>query len=394
MMRCAAVVLALALGCSEPEEVGEDTLERCSDDVDNDLDGLVDCADPRCQEFPRCASEPDGGGDADGDGDADSDADADTDADSDGDSDAGCREPEVAGSLDIPGKSWDIDIKSELAVVAAERALQFIDVLEPTAPSAVGSLALESEVVAVTIVDSVAFAVGSRGLAIVDASDPAVPVLRSVFDADGDGKKPIWDPTNVAVWFGQAFVTTCEPGGLTVVDVSDLDSPSMVGGVGTDECLGSPAILEERAILPAGWDGLLVADITTPSMPVVTATLELAGYAREVAFAFEPFALVTQETSGLAVVDLTDLDDPVLFGSVDTPGTCRGVGLAGRYAVLADGTSGLQVVDIGGDPAAPVIVASLPLPGEALRVVVEDGFAFVACLGGDLQVVDLGCFAR
>ncbi|MBI2897804.1 MAG: hypothetical protein HYY06_29870, partial [Deltaproteobacteria bacterium] len=66
---------ALALGASfaacgdDDEGIGEDTLDRCTDNVDNDHDGLVDCRDPRCQIFARCVDD-DGGPDGDSDSDS------------------------------------------------------------------------------------------------------------------------------------------------------------------------------------------------------------------------------------------------------------------------------------------------------------------------------------
>ena len=58
----------------------------CSDEADNDLDGLFDCDDDGCEGSPAC-EEADADADADADTDTDADADADTDADADADAD-------------------------------------------------------------------------------------------------------------------------------------------------------------------------------------------------------------------------------------------------------------------------------------------------------------------
>ncbi|MBI2893827.1 MAG: DUF2961 domain-containing protein [Deltaproteobacteria bacterium] len=62
---CSFLLVGLAgiCGCEAEGGSGEDTLDACSDDVDNDRDGLVDCEDPACGAFPRCETR-DGGADA------------------------------------------------------------------------------------------------------------------------------------------------------------------------------------------------------------------------------------------------------------------------------------------------------------------------------------------
>ena len=44
-------------------------LESCTDSVDNDFDGLIDCADPDCATHPACVGESDCGNGLDDDGD-------------------------------------------------------------------------------------------------------------------------------------------------------------------------------------------------------------------------------------------------------------------------------------------------------------------------------------
>ncbi len=67
---------------------GEDTLTACSDGVDNDDDGMVDCDDAGCTAFGHCAGDSDTDVDTDSDIDTDSDSDSDTDSDADADSDS------------------------------------------------------------------------------------------------------------------------------------------------------------------------------------------------------------------------------------------------------------------------------------------------------------------
>ncbi len=85
--------LAFALATAACHQSGngdnsEDTLTACSDDIDNDGDGFVDCDDSQCLSFGICG-QPDTDTDSDTDTDTDSDADADSDSDTTTDTDSG-----------------------------------------------------------------------------------------------------------------------------------------------------------------------------------------------------------------------------------------------------------------------------------------------------------------
>lgn len=73
------LVLTLLIGCGAEHE--GDGANECSDDADNDRDGLFDCADTDCAGSAACADTGIETGDSDTDADSDSDTDADTDTD-------------------------------------------------------------------------------------------------------------------------------------------------------------------------------------------------------------------------------------------------------------------------------------------------------------------------
>jgi len=99
LMTCYSLVtlilyLPLAASCGEKQDTASepaaeyegDAPGECSDDADNDMDGLFDCDDPDCFGASVC-EEADTDTDADGDSDTDADSDSDADADSDTDAD-------------------------------------------------------------------------------------------------------------------------------------------------------------------------------------------------------------------------------------------------------------------------------------------------------------------
>lgn len=116
------IVLGLGLfalaGCADgSSSSGIDGMEisagQCQDAVDNDGDGLTDCADVDCQGFVFCV---------DGGSDSDTDTDTDTDSDSDSDSDAGCLEGafSITNGLDVDIFEPYTCITGSLGIGAAE----------------------------------------------------------------------------------------------------------------------------------------------------------------------------------------------------------------------------------------------------------------------------------
>ncbi|MCO4744774.1 MAG: carboxypeptidase regulatory-like domain-containing protein [Proteobacteria bacterium] len=108
----AALLLSLLVACGPGAVEGiEGTVAgECTDDADNDADGLFDCNDPDCSGAAACAE-----GDTDADTDADTDTDADADTDADTDTDTGSiftwyvnttEPPTGTHTCHTPGSSW------------------------------------------------------------------------------------------------------------------------------------------------------------------------------------------------------------------------------------------------------------------------------------------------
>ena len=81
--------------------------------------------------------------------------------------------------------------------------------------------------------------------------------------------------------------------------------------------------------------GLQVIDITNPQSPQIVGSVDTPGYG--------PWrgrlghhAYVADGESGLQVIDITNPQSPQIVGSVDTPGNADGVAVSGTHAYVAD----------------------------------------------------------
>lgn len=214
------------------------------------------------------------------------------------------------------------------------------------------------------------------------------------------GRSPILSGTIEAIQVRDGFVYVVGgDAGLSVLDVSNPESPQLVGGLAIDgysldvSVEGDLAFVIQRPSGTRPTSNLVVVDLTIPALPRVVGHLDLPGGAAKIEASGDMvyvsdywWIAASQEFGGLRVVDVTEPSAPRLAGRIAmTPMTDMTVVERLGYAV---GDLVLYVLDLSA-PASPRISSSLVLPGRATAVVVQGGLAYVA--GGDqgLLVVDI-----
>ncbi len=329
-----------------------------------------------------------------------------------------------------------------------ELALWVIDVSNPQAPAALGSLPLDDLVADIDVMGDLVYVATSAGLfvsflRVIDASNPVAPVeIAAVQTAGGRG---------VAVAGGLAYVSGFTLGsnlpgfGFQVFDVSNPRSPIEIGSVGCCGSGGDVEVAGSLAYVALGRGGLHAIDVSDPAAPSILGAVavdardvELGdGFAYTVgnlglrvidvshpgrptelgawsagevavndvelrdAFAYlatgdpNPFPLPS-ESGGLVVLDVSNPVAPVAVGGTDISGPALDVEVADGLAYVAAGAAGLRVIDVA-NPAVPVELGSLRVPVSAEKVEVVAGIAYVADPGrrvsvrlrGSLRVIDV-----
>ena len=183
--------------------------------------------------------------------------------------------------------------------------------------------------------------------------------------------------------------------GIQVVDITSPTSPQLLARVETAgntmdvEISGTNAYVAEAvfsqnidksflsAVFPkvpapemgdkvGRYSALEIIDLSVPSTPLVTGTVETPGYALDVEVAGS-HAYVA-DFYGMVVIDIADPGAPFIAASLATPGKARDLAIRGNYAYVAD-LDGLQVIDIS-DPTSPQLTGSYTTPGAAYGVAV------------------------
>ncbi|HQN97480.1 MAG TPA: hypothetical protein PLM61_13970 [Thermoanaerobaculales bacterium] len=200
------------------------------------------------------------------------------------------------------------------------------------------------------------------------------------------GRWPYGTASAVAVAGSLAFVDSGTV--LLVLDVSDPESPQLLGSVTLPELVEAIAAAGSHVYVANGMSGLRIIDVSNPSAPVEVGVSDVTNeLALDVAVAGSR-AYVAYATLGLRVIDVSVPSQPAVVGAVDTPGTAMGVAVAGSHAFVADGGSGLRVISIA-NPAAPVEVGAIDTPGSALDVAVSGSHALVADYYAGLRVISV-----
>jgi hypothetical protein len=307
-----------------------------------------------------------------------------------------------AGILDMPDDPGNVVVEGQYAYVSCGSVLQVLDISNPGAPIAVGTVSTPGGGRALTVAGDYAYVAGGY-LNVVDISDPEAPTCVGRVDTRASA-------SGVAVAGHHAYVAAWDSplrpyAGVEVVDVSNPESPVIVGGVSTSSRgrARDVVVVGEYAYVTDSSQGLLVFDISTPASPQMRYRLETPGAANDLAVAVDRYLYVADGLSGLHVVDITFPTVPRIIGSVDSPIGVTGVAVAGRYVYLGGVllpepppgplllTGCLQVVDVS-NASYPHIVGTIKMPGDLSvieRVAVGGDHVYAAGGRSVLQIVSV-----
>ena len=239
--------------------------------------------------------------------------------------------------------------------------------------------------------------VGDR-LTIIDISNPSSPtIVGSVQNSSIlDGAGAVY----VAGDYAYVAANAGSPDRLVVIDVSNPSAPTIVGWVSDSRLEGGDHLYVSGnyAYVPAEFaDALTIVDVSNPTSPQVVGWVSSSTLldGTEEVFVEGKYAYVTAEHSdSFVVVDVSDPTSPTIVGSIATS-TLDGaepIYVSGRYAYVgAKNADRLVIIDIS-DPTSPTIVGSVTDSrlGGIDGIVVAGKYAYVAAEDAQrLTVVDV-----
>lgn len=144
--------------------------------------------------------------------------------------------------------------------------------------------------------------------------------------------------------------------------------------------------VEGNYVYTVDWnDGLHIINVSDPSNPIETGTLNQTAYDITVV---GNYAYLAQPSGGLSIIDIADPENPIKVGNILTK--AFGVDVVGSYAYVTTGPydGPLYVVDIS-NPANPSEKGACSIAGSTVGLKVVGDFAYVANAYGGLHIVDI-----
>jgi hypothetical protein len=300
---------------------------------------------------------------------------------------------------DPPGSADAISIDGKYAYLADNSRVRVLDISDPTAPTAVGSVLTGDPIKRISIQGHHAYASQWESMSVVDVESPTSPVVVGSFEIFG---RP--GPARIA---GNRLHLAAGFGGFRVFDLADPSTPmeissfDLVGDVMSVQVQGNKVFLagghaEAEQFLKvapkpdpgksryAPASGLLIVDIENRSTPLLTGFCPF-GYATD-AVVRENRAYVTDWVGGLGVMDVSDPAAPTLVGTTDTPYGAMAVTVEQTWAYVISVDSDLRIIDVS-EPTAPEVVSGVSLGTD--DVVVQGDYAYVANSYYGLYIIDV-----
>jgi hypothetical protein len=278
--------------------------------------------------------------------------------------------PTLAGSVATPGLALDIALSGDRAYVTNyEDGLQVIDISSPASPSIVGSHDTPGNAIRLAIDgDYVYVGDGGSGLQVFDVVNPSSPVLIGTYDTAGNAETPAVAGDYLYVADGSA--------GVLVFDVSDPAAPVVVDAYDSPGSAIGVTLRGEYAFLADRTGGLRVLGACQRFGPMVVAERPTPQETVNVSVAGN-HAYLWMDDGHLGVFDVTEPTAPVLSDTIDLSGNYTwGLALAGNYA-YAGGQSRIHVIDIT-NPASPTLAAHASTVADIEGLAVDGDFLFLA----------------
>ena len=250
-----------------------------------------------------------------------------------------------------------------------------IDFSDPDNPEQVGSFQAETNIYDMEIQDNFLFVSGrGEGLMIFDITDPTDPEQIAVVETGGITVFTIADDF--------AYVGGNIDERIVVVDISDIENPTVSGFVDIDRDPERLCFSDDFLFVAEGTAGLRIIDVTDPENPEEVALLNPIGSLQKVHIA-DDHAYIVDVINGIYVVDISDIANPVEISRFETDS--RVIDMAYNDDLLFTLISGRMVVLDISDPEnleqiseySEVSINGLTVEGQFAHVAANDGFYYI-----------------
>ena len=228
-----------------------------------------------------------------------------------------------------------------------------------------------------------AYIADSNGLNVISIGNLSDPELTYIGAAPLSGS---WVGNSVNVSENRAYITGAgtQPDntdwGLQIFDISDPESPEVIGLIKTNQAATGVNVFGRRAYVIQEYENALTVDIDDSSTPIVVGIVKPSGFICGLEV-INNVMVVASSISGLEIYDAEDPRPSLVQGVVSLQGA-EGIDIEGQYAYVAN-WSGLHLVDVR-YPRAPQLLKSVDIPGgaKAVEVMTWENYVWAFVAGG------------
>jgi len=297
------------------------------------------------------------------------------------------RQPHLLSTVPLDS-SLSVGASGDLACIATPTEMLIVDASNPTSPKPVGRLTerFSSPWQIRFKQDTIYIACYMYGLFVIDNADPSHPaLLNHIWDPCTDGGLTM----NVALQDSLAFATSTT-WGLKVFDLSNPREYRIVGTwPGAYAPLTAMALQRDHCFVLGPGPALNVLDVSDSQSPQLVGTLThpagLAGVAMLGDFAYIVESSWPPGEGKLFIVDVSDPRKPVLVGS---RAGVRHMAFRDHFGFFAAGAKGVEIVDVS-DPSLPNTVGEIPTDSGAVYVALDGNLLYIADTARGIRIVNV-----
>lgn len=195
---------------------------------------------------------------------------------------------------------------------------------------------------------------------------------------------------DVEIQGNYAYIATCAPGGLQVLDISTPETPIWIGTHMWPDCARDLTVVDNYAYVADQAGGLRIVDVSIPSALVETGFYTTTHDAYHVAVA-DQYAYVLGRD--LSILNISNPSHPELVGSYSILGGDAGLSMivSGHYVYVGatDYYSGQLMVFDTSTPSTPKLLKTYPMPSEIRGLAKAGNYLFAADHIGRMHVFDV-----
>lgn len=191
---------------------------------------------------------------------------------------------------------------------------------------------------------------GTRGtgLNIIDVLDPANPVFKGVVDNIGNA-------VEIEV-VGSLVYIAIGSGGLSIVDVSNVTQPTIIGRY-QDSHSKSVEIIGNVAYVTDYSQGLVMLDISNPANPVLISSYLPENTRAGVVRVVDGLAYLSDDYGEMVLINISDPLNPELLQRVSVPGYISNIEVVGGYIYVASREGGINIFHQSNGNEAPIEIS-------------------------------------